>query len=125
MIAMNKSYKRNDGIEIEEVFVPEVIPDNNIPVEHSLNSPGGWQHWVTLVSKTADSKNITLDVDPSSFKQIPKTGYSIAHVEVTNGVHRVISTTDVAVYSYGYGAGGDNYDSYGHNCGMNLLGKGQ
>lgn len=89
---------------------------------------GGWQHWVTLVSKTVASKNITLDgktVDPSRFKQIPNTVYSIAHVEVASGSHQVTSTTDVAVYSYGYGKGGDNYDSYGHNCGMNLLNKGQ
>jgi hypothetical protein len=103
-------------------LVDFVVPDKIAVVG------GGWKHWVTLVSKTVDSKNITLDgktVDVSSFKQIPKTVYSIAHIEVANGSHQVSSTTDVAVYSYGYGAGGDNYDSYGHNCGMNLLTKGQ
>lgn len=128
-ITLNKSMKTKDGIAVEEVFIPAVmVDDNNIPVDHSLNSPGTWQHWVTFVSKTADIKNITLDgktLDASSFKQIPKTVYSIAHVNIENGNHRVSSTTDIAVYSYGYGAGGDNYDSYGHNCGMNLFVGGQ
>jgi hypothetical protein len=105
-----------------------VVDKENYPLESSPNYAGGWQHWVTLVSKTTDITNITLDgkvVDASSFKQIPKSIYSISHIEVANGNHRVISTTDVAVYSYGYGAGGDNYDSYGHNCGMNLIDTGK
>lgn len=62
---------------------------------------------------------VTLDgtnVGPANFEMIGNTGYMVARLEVSDGVHSIKSDKKVGVIAYGY----DDDVSYGYTAGMNL-----
>lgn len=71
-------------------------------------------HWVTVVTKTANTSLVTLDGNPVSFTQTAVgSGFSFARVSLTTGMHTLLS--DSGFYASVYGVG--QYDMYSYLAG--------
>ena len=81
-----------------------------MPDKYKLN-------YVTIVSPVATKVN--LDQQPvaaSAFSTIPGTGFMVARMPITQGVHKVDAAKPVGVWVYGY----DKAVSYGYAAGAKL-----
>ena len=118
-----------DTIKVADPFMMFVPPNDRYIKRTMFVVPKmgeGWEHWVSIVVPRSGISGVTLNSIPlksSLFMEVAGDGYSVVQIMVQPGVEMITSTTPITVYSYGYGFGGDAYDSYGHLCGQNLLPK--
>lgn len=68
-------------------------------------------HYINVVIPTERIGTLRLDGLPvnANFQRVPKSSYSYAQIEVSDGPHNVTSTVPFGLYMYGYGP----YNSYG------------
>ena len=68
-------------------------------------------HFINVVIPTERIESLRLDGLPvvADFRPIPKTSYSYAQIEVSEGAHEVQARVPFGLYAYGYGP----YNSYG------------
>lgn len=110
----------------EENYVQNDIPKYQPPAMYE--SENGWHHWVTIITESPEESKVTINgkpLDPTSFKQVFTSRFYVLHKNLSPGSYKITSQKPAIFFSYGYGVAGDNYDSYGHNCGMNLVDKGK
>ncbi len=68
-------------------------------------------HYINVVIPTERISTLRLDGQPvvANFQRVPKSSYSYAQIEVTDGPHNVTAPVPFGLYMYGYGP----YNSYG------------
>ncbi len=124
-----------DSVKVGDPFMLIAIPNDRWLKETTTTSvvEARFQHYLNVVVPDSAINSLKIDgmfVEPGKF---PPIGISIASerklqaahatifsILVPFGRHLVQFTEPVAVYSYGFGIGDQNYDSYGHACGMRL-----
>lgn len=80
-----------------------------------------WHHYINLVIPLEGLNSFRLDgnpLAPTYFRTIGLSKFAIAQVELGYGSHYVSCDYPFGLYSYGFGAGVDNYDSYGNDGGQ-------
>jgi hypothetical protein len=107
----------SNSISTDDVFVR--IPDNN---SYAILL-SGWHHYINVVAPIASVNSIRLDgqaVSSNKFTPISITRFAIAQIEISYGSHTITCDRPFGLYSYGFGVGGDNYDSYGNSAGQRV-----
>ncbi|MGM0575892.1 MAG: IgGFc-binding protein [Myxococcota bacterium] len=81
-------------------------------------SPNKYQNdYVNVLAPTEATVTFDgVDLPSGNFQAIPDSGYKVARLEVTDGIHRIQATHPVGVVAYGY----DRDVSYGYTAGLNL-----
>jgi hypothetical protein len=81
---------------------------------------GSWEHYVTIVCDRVAANSLTINgerFEPANATSFYNDQFVIFRTILTPGVKHVESDGKIAVFSYGFGAGMDNFDSYGTYCG--------
>lgn len=110
----------------KEYHAQNPIPNYQPPAIYE--SENGWHHWVTIITESPTESNVTINdkpLAPTSFRQVFRSRFYVLHKNLSPGSYKITSQKPAVFFSSGYGVAGDNYDSYGHNCGMNLVDKGK
>lgn len=103
-----------------------ISPTQQFLKEYRFATPvnGFWRHYINLVVPTKAIHSIRLDGKPISsteFKEMGISRYSIAHLEVPFGTHKIIGDLPFGLYSYGFGYHSDNCDAYGAMGGQSFM----
>jgi hypothetical protein len=123
-----------DSVYVGDPFILLAIPDNRFINEVTTTSvtTGSWENYLNVV--VPDSGVSTLFIDNTlvslgkfpmqisifSERRLPAAKATIFTFKVPPGRHILRCASPMAVYSYGFGIGDNNYDSYGHGCGERL-----
>ncbi|MEZ4267246.1 MAG: IgGFc-binding protein [Myxococcota bacterium] len=95
-----------------------IAPTEQFRKDYVFLSPDKYQDdFINIVAP--DGAAVTLDgltVPAGNFEAIGATGFRVARLKVTDGVHRLSATQPVGVVAYGY----DRDVSYGYTAGLNL-----
>jgi adhesin/invasin len=81
---------------------------------------GYWNHYVSIVSDREAAGTLKLNgesLSSSLSHHVEGSDFVVYQTAVKPGTYSVTSNGRLAVYSYGFGTGSDNYDSYGTYCG--------
>ncbi|MEI8134085.1 MAG: IgGFc-binding protein [bacterium] len=114
-----KFVKNSEG----QIFEFEAEAEDTNP-EVSNFSRGGWQHFINIIIPTNSIQSIRLDsfsIPANKFTAVGLTTYSIAQVEIPYGSHSISADRPFGLYSYGFGLGGENFDSYGNIAGQRVM----
>lgn len=92
-------------------------------VKKEAASGTGWHHYINVIAPFKSVNSLRLDgngISSDLFHSIGITQYSIAQIEIAYGSHTITCDKPFGLYSYGFGVGGNNYDSYGNNAGQKV-----
>ncbi len=124
-----------DTVKIGDPFMLIAVPNDRFIAEVTTASvvDTRFRHYLNVVVPDSGRKLLTIDGLPLAAETFPQVGISIlsertlpqAHasvysLQVPPGRHLLRSAAPIAVYSYGFGTDNNNFDSYGHACGMRL-----
>jgi hypothetical protein len=121
-----------DTVKIGDPFMLIAVPYDRFIRETTTTSvvDARFQHYLNIVVPDSGASSLKLDgatialgkMPPGSSVDAKRTiaSATVFTLRVPTGRHLVECSAPVAVYSYGFGLGDDNYDSYGHACGMRL-----
>jgi len=82
---------------------------------------GEWLHYINLVVPMEALSSLRVDgrsVPSRYFKPIGISKYGVGQYEIGFGSHSVSCDKPFGLYSYGFGIGSENFDSYGNNGGQ-------
>jgi hypothetical protein len=83
----------------------------------------GWHHYINVIAPSRDLNSLRLDgntLATSQFVPVGITHFAVAQIEIPFGSHVITCDRPFGLYSYGFGVGGDNYDSYGNSAGQRV-----
>jgi len=134
LVAQYATSSNADSIRIGDPFMLLAIPnDRFIPAVTTASvTTGRFRHYLNIVLPTPALPSLRLDgvrigateisrwMKPVRENIAPGGAYTVLTFEAPEGRHLVQCAAPMAVYSYGFGILGSNYDSYGHACGMRL-----
>jgi hypothetical protein len=123
-----------DSIKVGDPFMLLTVPNDRFVSEVTTVSvvAGSFNHYVNVVVPDTGVGSLEVDDALVSFKKFPSlvtlerenhmptVKATIYTFRVPAGRHTFRSKAPIAVYSYGFGVLQENYDSYGHTCGMQL-----
>ena len=124
-----------DAVKTGDPFMLIVIPNDRFIKEVTTTSvvETRFQHYLNIVVPDSEVNALRIDgmlVTPGKFppigisiaseRKMPAASSTIFSIRVPLGRHLIQCASPVAVYSYGFGIGDQNFDSYGHACGMRL-----
>lgn len=103
-----------------------VSPTQQFLREYRFATPvnGFWHHYINLIVPTKAITSIRLNGNPlptGEFKTLGISRYSIAHLEVPFGSHKITADLPFGLYSYGFGYKSDNCDAYGAMGGQSFV----
>jgi IgGFc binding protein len=123
-----------DTVKVGDPFMLIAVPSDRFIREVTTSSvaQGVWKDYLNIV--VPDTAMNALQVDgafvgagrfPAGVvlkrkSQVPSAKSTVLTLQVASGRHLVQCTAPIAVYGYGFGIDDNNYDSYGHACGMRL-----
>ncbi len=87
------------------------------------SSGSGWHHYINVIVPISALNSLRLDsngISSDKFTPIGITRYAIGQMEISYGSHTLRCDRPFGLYSYGFGIGGDNYDSYGNSAGQRV-----
>ncbi len=123
-----------DTIKIGDPFMLIAIPSDRFTKETTTTSvvDTRFEHFLNIVVPDSGVTSLKIDgmmaalgslppgVSLSSKRILAAARATVFAFRVPSGRHMVECNAPVAVYSYGFGVADQNYDSYGHSCGMRL-----
>ena len=123
-----------DSVSVGDPFMLLAIPDDRFVKEVTTTSvtAGSWENYLNVVvpdsgisafyidGALVTSGKFPMQITIESERRLSATHATIFSFRVPPGRHLLRCSAPIAVYSYGFGLGNDNYDSYGHACGMRL-----
>jgi hypothetical protein len=124
-----------DAQKIGDPFMLIVIPNDRFIKEATTTSvvETRFQHYLNVVVPDSGINSLRIDgmsvasgkfppigISVASERKLPAAKSTIFSIRVPLGRHLIQCAAPVAVYSYGFGIGDQNFDSYGHACGMRL-----
>jgi hypothetical protein len=123
MVAQYATGSDADSVRVGDPFMVLVTPTEQFLNYYRFATParGDWHHYINIVVPLEGLPSLRLDGAPVSsrfFKQIGISRYAIAQIELGYGAHSVSCDLPFGMYSYGFGTGTDNYDSYGNPAGQ-------
>lgn len=103
-----------------------VSPTQQFLKEYRFATPvnGFWHHYINLIVPTKAISSLRLDgmqLPSGEFKPLGISRYSIAHLEVPFGSHKITGDLPFGLYSYGFGYKSDNCDAYGAMGGQSFV----
>lgn len=109
--------------KIGDPFMMLITPTEQFLKYYRFATPikGNWHHYVNLVVPFEGISSLRLDGMPvplQYFRTIGISRFAIAQFELGFGSHSVSCDMPFGLYSYGFGVGADNYDSYGNDGGQ-------
>lgn len=112
-----------DSIKIGDPCMMLITPTEQFLDYYRFLTPirGDWHHYINIVVPTDAIKSFRLDgssVSSRYFHTIGISRFAIAQVEINYGPHAVSCDKPFGIYSYGFGSGIDNYDSYANDGGQ-------
>ncbi|SRR5579883_1108798 len=134
LVAQYATSSEADTIKIGDPFMLLAVPSDRGLIELTTNSvtSGGFQHYLNIVVPDSGAKTLRVDgaligtgqppmgVTVESVRPFAPAKATILSLRVPEGRHMISCSAPVEVYSYGFGVGNEDYDSYGHACGMRL-----
>jgi hypothetical protein len=135
LVAQYCTSSNADAVKIGDPFMLIAIPNDRFIKEVTTTSvvETRFQHYLNVVVPDSAVNALRIDgmsVAPGKFppigislaseRKLPAAHATIFSIRVPMGRHLIQCTAPVAVYAYGFGVGDQNYDSYGHACGMRL-----
>jgi hypothetical protein len=112
-----------DSIQVGDPFMMLITPTEQFLPYYRFVTPikGEWHHYINVVVPTDAISSLKVDglrIPENKYHTIGITKFAIAQYEIGYGSHTVACDKPFGLYSYGFGAGGDNYDSYGNDGGQ-------
>jgi len=112
-----------DSLKVGDPFMLLITPTEQFLDYYRFLTPvrGDWHHYMNVVVPIDAISSFRLDGESISsryFKTIGISKYAIAQIEINYGPHAVSCDKPIGIYSYGFGTGVDNYDSYGNDGGQ-------
>ena len=83
----------------------------------------GWHHYINIIVPSTSVNSLRLDgasVTSNKFTALGITRFAISQIEIPFGSHSITCDRPFGLYSYGFGIGSDNYDSYGNCAGQRI-----
>ncbi len=123
-----------DALKVGDPFMLLVVPNERFLREVTTSSvtQGAYKDYLNIVvpdtaiaSLVVDGMSAGLERYPPGVSlarkgSVPNAKATVLTLHVPTGRHLVQCAAPMAVYSYGFGLGNDDYDSYGHACGMRM-----
>ncbi|MEP7235952.1 MAG: IgGFc-binding protein, partial [Ignavibacteriota bacterium] len=114
-----------DSVKIGDPFLMLITPTEQFLSSYRFATPvrGTWKNFVNIVVPQNSIESLRLNskaISPQSFSPLGITRYAIAQIEIPYGSHTITCDRAFGLYSYGFGVGGDNYDSYGNSAGQQV-----
>ena len=124
-----------DTVKVGDPFMLLAVPNDRFIKETTTTSvvDARFEHYLNIVVPDSGVNSLKIDgmlVAPGKFppigisiaseRKLPAANSTVFSLRVPTGRHLVQCNAPVAVYSYGFGFGDNNYDSYGHACGIRL-----
>lgn len=112
-----------DTLRVGDPFMILVGPTSSFMKSAVFTVPikrGEWDHLLSVVIPTDAIESIKFGGQramPHNASQVKNTEYSVVVFLVEHGSHIITADKPFGLYSYGFGYGYDNYDSYGTYCG--------
>ena len=134
LVAQYCTSSNADTIRVGDPFMLIAIPTDRFIKETTTTSvvDTRFEHFLNIVVPDSGVTSLKIDGMMTALGKLPP-GVTLASkrtlaaarstvfsFRVPSGRHLVECNAPVAVYSYGFGLGDDNFDSYGHACGMRL-----
>ncbi len=112
-----------DSIKVGDPFMLLITPTEQFLKYYRFATPiqGDWHHYINLVVPIDAIQSLKVDgigVPDHYFHKIGFSKFAVAQYEIGYGPHTVICEKPIGLYSYGFGVGSDNYDSYGNDGGQ-------
>ena len=125
LVAQYSTSSNADSIKVGDPFMLLVVPNDRFLTDVTTASVtnGQWWHYLNIVVPDSAIESLRLDGQrkPALTRRIQVTKQlSVVRIQVEVGRHEVTCASPIAVYSYGFGVLRENFDSYGHACGMRL-----
>ncbi len=123
-----------DAVKVGDPFMLIAIPNDRFVSEVTTSSVthGVYRDYLNIVVPDTAVNSLLLDgaraglgsyppgVVLARKSHVPGAQSTVLTFQVASGRHFIQCAAPMAVYSYGFGIDNDNYDSYGHACGMRL-----
>ncbi len=112
-----------DSIRVGDPFMLLITPTEQFLNYYRFVTPvsGDWHHYINLVVPLDAEASLRVDgrsVPPRYFHGIGISKFGVAQYEIGFGSHAVSCDKPFGLYSYGFGVGSDNFDSYGNDGGQ-------
>lgn len=112
-----------DSVKAGDPFMMLITPTEQFLNYYRFATPvrGEWHHYINLVVPIDAVNSLQVDgrpVPPRYFRTIGLSKFGIAQYEIAYGSHAVACDKPFGLYSYGFGVGTDNFDSYGNDGGQ-------
>ncbi len=112
-----------DSIKVGDPFMLLITPTEQFLNYYRFVTPisGDWHHYINLVVPLDAEGSLRVDGRPVPIRYFNKIGishYGIAQYELGFGSHSVSCDQPFGMYSYGFGVGDENFDSYGNDGGQ-------
>ncbi len=135
LVAQYCTSSNADTFSVGDPFMLIAVPSDRFIKEVTTTSvvETRFQHYVNIVVPDSGVNTLTIDgvsvvagnfppmgIGIASERKLPSAHATIFTIRVPAGRHLVQCASPIAVYAYGFGIGDQNYDSYGHACGMRL-----
>jgi hypothetical protein len=123
LVAQYAQSSQADSIQVGDPFLMLITPTEQFLNYYRFVTPvnGQWHHYINLVVPMDAIRSLRVDGRPVPeryFKAIGISRYGVAQYEVSYGSHAIACDKPFGLYSYGFGVGTDNYDSYGNDGGQ-------
>ena len=110
-----------DSSHVGDPFMTLIAPTSVVCNEANIyvGREGHFYNYLAIVTDRSSLDSLLWNGLKPEHSSIPHSEigeHVIVHLEVLDGFHR-LTGRNIAVYSYGFGVGGDNFDSYGTYCG--------
>jgi hypothetical protein len=112
-----------DSIQVGDPMMMLITPTEQFLKYYRFLTPiqGEWHHYINLVVPIDAIPSLRVDglrVPDRIFQTIGLSKYAIAQYEIGFGTHWASCDQPFGLYSYGFGVGADNFDSYGTDGGQ-------
>ncbi len=134
LVAQYATSASADEVKVGDPFMLIAVPNDRFIKEVTTTSVvnGFFDHYLNVVIPKDALSSLSIDdiiagtgkdalwTNPLRESLAPGGNYLVLTFHVPEGRHLLRCAKPMAVYAYGFGSRGDNYDSYGHACGMRL-----
>ena len=112
-----------DSVKVGDPFMLLITPTEQFLNYYRFATPikGDWHHYINLVVPLDAVPSLRVDgrsVPMRYFHPIGISKFGVAQYELEFGSHAVSCDKPFGMYSYGFGVGSDNFDSYGNDGGQ-------
>jgi hypothetical protein len=112
-----------DSSKVGDPFMTMLAPISAYTSNTTFSTPplkGNWRHYISIVCDQEAARSLKINGNPvstSMSQRVDASDFVVFQEALIPGIQVVTSNGKLAVYSYGFGYGADNFDSYGTYCG--------